>query len=107
MIGEQRTFASVAWTQRGKVTRRERFLAEIECGDSVAAVAGTDRTALSEGWERAAVARTGEYAAPHVVAAGAKGNAGLLVIDLDTLDGGTLSYTRIGWNRQCETSVST
>ena len=26
-MGEQRTFASVAWTQKGKVTRREQFLA--------------------------------------------------------------------------------
>lgn len=29
-MGEQRTFASVAWTQKGKVTRRERFLAEMD-----------------------------------------------------------------------------
>ncbi len=29
-MGEQRTFASVAWSQKGKVTRRERFLAEME-----------------------------------------------------------------------------
>lgn len=28
-MGEQRTFASVAWSQKGKVTRRERFLAEM------------------------------------------------------------------------------
>jgi len=27
---KQQTFASVAWTQKGKVTRRERFLAEME-----------------------------------------------------------------------------
>jgi IS5 family transposase len=27
---EQRTFASLAWTQKGKVTRRERFLAEMD-----------------------------------------------------------------------------
>jgi len=27
---KQRTFASVAWTQKGKVTRRERFLAEMD-----------------------------------------------------------------------------
>jgi IS5 family transposase len=26
----QRTFASVAWTQKGKVTRRERFMAEMD-----------------------------------------------------------------------------
>ena len=30
MVGEQRTFASVAWTQKGKVTRREQFLAEMD-----------------------------------------------------------------------------
>lgn len=29
-MGGQRSFASLAWTQRGKVTRRERFLAEID-----------------------------------------------------------------------------
>jgi IS5 family transposase len=29
-MGEQRTFASVAWTQKGKVTRREQFLAEMD-----------------------------------------------------------------------------
>ena len=29
-MGNQRTFASVAWTQKGKVTRRERFLAEMD-----------------------------------------------------------------------------
>jgi len=29
-MGEQRTFASMAWTQKGKVTRRERFLAEMD-----------------------------------------------------------------------------
>lgn len=29
-MGEQRTFASVAWTHKGKVTRRERFLAEMD-----------------------------------------------------------------------------
>jgi hypothetical protein len=27
---KQQTFASVAWTQKGKVTRRERFLAEMD-----------------------------------------------------------------------------
>ena len=27
--GDPRTFASVAWSQKGKVTRRERFLAEM------------------------------------------------------------------------------
>lgn len=30
MVGDQRTFASVAWNQKGKVTRRERFLAEMD-----------------------------------------------------------------------------
>jgi IS5 family transposase len=29
-MGGQRTFASVAWAQKGKVTRRERFLAEMD-----------------------------------------------------------------------------
>jgi IS5 family transposase len=29
-VSDQRTFASVAWTQKGRVTRRERFLAEMD-----------------------------------------------------------------------------
>ncbi len=29
-MSKQRTFASVAWSQKGKVTRRERFLAEMD-----------------------------------------------------------------------------
>ena len=29
-MSDQRTFASVAWSQKGKVTRRERFLAEMD-----------------------------------------------------------------------------
>jgi IS5 family transposase len=29
-MGEQRTFASIAWSQKGKTTRRERFLAEMD-----------------------------------------------------------------------------
>jgi IS5 family transposase len=29
-MGDQRSFASVAWNQKGKVTRRERFLAEMD-----------------------------------------------------------------------------
>jgi transposase, IS5 family len=29
-MSEQRTFASIAWSQKGKVTRRERFLAEMD-----------------------------------------------------------------------------
>jgi IS5 family transposase len=29
-MGSQRTFASVAWSAKGKVTRRERFLAEMD-----------------------------------------------------------------------------
>ena len=29
-MAEQRTFASIAWSQKGKVTRRERFLAEMD-----------------------------------------------------------------------------
>jgi transposase, IS5 family len=30
VVGNQRTFASMAWNQKGKVTRRERFLAEMD-----------------------------------------------------------------------------
>ncbi len=29
-MSDQGTFASVAWSQKGKVTRRERFLAEMD-----------------------------------------------------------------------------
>jgi transposase, IS5 family len=29
-MGDQRTFASIAWKEKGKVTRRERFLAEMD-----------------------------------------------------------------------------
>jgi transposase, IS5 family len=29
-MGNQRTFASIAWAAKGKVTRRERFLAEMD-----------------------------------------------------------------------------
>lgn len=29
-MGAQRTFASMAWSAKGKVTRRERFLAEMD-----------------------------------------------------------------------------
>ncbi len=29
-MGEQPRFASAAWSQKGKVTRRERFLAEMD-----------------------------------------------------------------------------
>lgn len=29
-MSQQRTYASMAWTQKGKVTRRERFLAEMD-----------------------------------------------------------------------------
>ena len=29
-MGSQRTFASMAWNGKGKVTRRERFLAEMD-----------------------------------------------------------------------------
>jgi transposase, IS5 family len=29
-MGEQRTFAGIAWSQKGKVTRRERFLTEMD-----------------------------------------------------------------------------
>jgi len=29
-MGSQRTFASMAWNTKGKVTRREQFLAEMD-----------------------------------------------------------------------------
>ena len=29
-MGSQRTFASMAWNRKGKVTRREQFLAEMD-----------------------------------------------------------------------------
>ena len=29
-MSKQRTFASLAWSTKGKVTRRERFLAEMD-----------------------------------------------------------------------------
>jgi len=29
-MAKQRTFASLAWGEKGKVTRRERFLAEMD-----------------------------------------------------------------------------
>ena len=29
-MGSQRTFASMAWSGKGKITRRERFLAEMD-----------------------------------------------------------------------------
>ena len=29
-MAEQRTFAGIAWSQKGKVTRREQFLAEMD-----------------------------------------------------------------------------
>ena len=47
---KQTTFASLAWNAKGRTTRRERFLAKIECGDAVGAVDGADRAALPEGY---------------------------------------------------------
>jgi hypothetical protein len=44
---KQTTFASASWEKKGKITRRERFLAEMDCGDSVGTVAGADRAVLS------------------------------------------------------------
>jgi IS5 family transposase len=45
-MGEQGTFASLAWPEKGKVTRRERFLAEMDAVIPWAPAAGADRTAL-------------------------------------------------------------
>jgi transposase, IS5 family len=30
VVGNQLTFASITWSRKGKVTRRERFLAEMD-----------------------------------------------------------------------------
>ena len=46
---QQTTFASVAWEKKGKITRRERFLAEMDAVIPWATTAGADRAALSEG----------------------------------------------------------
>jgi len=38
-MGEQRTFAGIAWKPKGKVTRREQFLAELDARDPLGAAA--------------------------------------------------------------------
>jgi IS5 family transposase len=46
---KQTSFASVAWEKKGKITRRERFLAEMDAVIPWSRLAGADRAALSEG----------------------------------------------------------
>jgi hypothetical protein len=47
-MGTQRTLAGLAWSQKGKVTRREQFLAEMDRVDPLEAVARGDRALLLE-----------------------------------------------------------
>ena len=72
-MGSQRTFASVAWNGKGKVTRRERFLAEMDAVIPWPPAGRADRTALSKGRQRSPAAGAGEDAAdllsaPHSMA---------------------------------------
>jgi hypothetical protein len=68
-MGNQRTFASMAWQAKGKVTRRERFLAEMDAVIPWTRPAWVDRTALSEGGQRTTAAGNGEDAADLLPAA--------------------------------------
>ena len=43
-MGKQRTFAGLAWQTKGKVTRRERFLAEM---NAVIEVSATDMVGMA------------------------------------------------------------
>lgn len=47
-MGAQRSFASLAWSAKGKVTRRERFLAELDAVIPWSRVTGANRVALSQ-----------------------------------------------------------
>ena len=55
-MGNQRTFASLAWNGKGKVTRRERFLAEMDAVISMVAAGQADRTALPQSRPRSPAA---------------------------------------------------
>ena len=68
-MGEQRTFAGIAWSQKGKVTRREQFLAEMDAVIPWAAAARADRALLPEGRAGAAAAGAREDAADLLPAA--------------------------------------
>lgn len=48
-MGGQQTFASIAWSAKGKITRREAVSGRDGCSDSMAASAWADRAALSQG----------------------------------------------------------
>jgi len=62
MVG-QRTFASSAWTQKGKVTRWERVLAEMDAVTPWARLLTLIAPLLSAGRARPAAAGAGEDAA--------------------------------------------
>jgi hypothetical protein len=62
-MGNQRTFASMVWNGKGKITRREWFLAEMDAVIPVAAAGQADRAALPENGTRSPAAGTGEDAA--------------------------------------------
>ena len=68
-MGGQRTFASMAWNAKGKVTRREQFLAGDGCGYTLGASASADRAALSEGGQWPPAGGIGEDAADLLPAA--------------------------------------
>ena len=53
-MGDQRTFASMAWNQKGKVTRRERFLAEMDAVIPWARLMAVIEPHYPEGGSRAA-----------------------------------------------------
>ena len=62
-MGEQRTFGSMAWNHKGKVTRQRAVPGRDGCGDSVGAVDGGDRAALPQGGSGPPAAGAGEDAA--------------------------------------------
>lgn len=45
-MGDQQSFASMAWSPKGKVTRRVQFLAEMDGRDPVTAADRSGRTSL-------------------------------------------------------------
>src|ERR1700736_1322520 len=68
-MGNQRTFASLAWNGKGKVTRRERFLAEMEAVIPWLRLVRLIGTALPQSQPRSPAAGTGEDAADLFLAA--------------------------------------
>ena len=42
-MSQQQTFAGLAWKDKGKVTRRERFLAENTLGEVAESIGGVQR----------------------------------------------------------------